>query len=58
MPETGDLRELWNDARRGIHLTGSVVSAAAELIRSALSCGGIGRLVRLPKCGSISPAAS
>ena len=46
MPETGGLRELWTDARRGIHLTGPVVSAVAELIRSALSCGGIGRLVR------------
>ncbi len=46
LPETRELRELWNDARRGIHLSGPVVPEVAELIRAAVSCGGLGRLVR------------
>jgi AraC-like DNA-binding protein len=46
LPETGELRGLWNDAQRGVHLTGPIVSEIAELIQSALSCGGLGRLIR------------
>ena len=46
MPETAELRPLWSDARCGIHLKGPVVSEITGLIRSALSCGGLKRLVR------------
>ena len=46
-PETQVLRALWRDARRGIHVTGPTVTAIGELIRSALSCGGLGRLACL-----------
>jgi len=46
LPETAELRGLWIDARRGIHLTGPVVPDIASIARSALGCGGMGRLAR------------
>jgi AraC-like DNA-binding protein len=46
LPETAALRGLWADARRGIHLTGPIVSAIEEFIRTAVDCGSMGRLVR------------
>lgn len=45
LPETEALRTLWKDARRGLQFTGPAVSAVAGLIRVALTCGGVSRLV-------------
>ena len=44
LPETKALRGLWKDARRGLKIAGPAVSAVADLIRSALACGGLARL--------------
>ena len=46
-PETRELRGLWDDARRGIHVTGPAAPVIGELIRSALSGGGMERLASL-----------
>ena len=46
-PETRELRALWKDAQRGIHVTGSSLTALTKLIRSALLRGGLARLASL-----------
>jgi AraC-like DNA-binding protein/mannose-6-phosphate isomerase-like protein (cupin superfamily) len=46
LPETMELRDLWHDARRGLHLSGPVVAEIEALIRSGIACGGMGRLAR------------
>jgi AraC-like DNA-binding protein/mannose-6-phosphate isomerase-like protein (cupin superfamily) len=46
LPETRDLRELWRDAQRGIHVTRPAARLVEEHIRAALLCSGIGRLTR------------
>jgi len=45
-PETGELRALWIKAQRGLRLSGPTASDIAGLIRTSLSCGGMGRLSR------------
>ena len=46
-PETHELRALWKDAQRGIHVTGKSVTSLTALIRSSLSRGGLARLASL-----------
>jgi len=46
LPETRELRGLWGDAQRGLRITGSAVEHIAQLIETALSCGGMGRLAK------------
>lgn len=45
LPETGGVRKLWSDARRGIHITGAVVPEITDMLHTILSSGGLKRLI-------------
>jgi len=46
-PETRELRAVWKEAQRGLHVTGASVATLTELIRSSQTCGGMARLACL-----------